>query len=140
MRFFRLNVFAALLICLPVSLCAPMIIRVLFGPAYAEAGPVLAVYAWTLLFIFVGVARGQHLLNERQTQFPLWYSLLGLVVNILCCWMLIPAYGPMGAAAASVASQVVAAFLSSFVHPKTRDVGREQWLAMLTPWRFWMTT
>jgi PST family polysaccharide transporter len=140
MRFFRLNVFAALLICLPVSLCAPMIIRLLFGSTYAEAGPVLAVYVWTLLFIFVGVARGQHLLNERQTQFPLWYSLLGLVVNILCCWALIPTYGPMGAALASVASQVVAAFLSSFVHPKTRDVGREQWLAMLTPWRFWMTT
>ncbi len=140
LQFFRLNVTAALLICVPVSLCAPWIIRLLFGPAYAAAGPVLALHVWSLLFIFVGVARGQHLLNEKQTQFPLWYSLLGLVANVLGCWMLIPRFGPMGAAIAIVGSQAVAAFLSSFVHPKTRAVGREQCLALLTPWKFWAVT
>jgi len=140
LQFFRLNVAAALLICVPVSLGAPWIIRLLFGPAYAGAGPVLALHVWSLLFIFVGVARGQHLLNEKQTQFPLWYSLLGLVVNVIGCWMLIPRFGPMGAAMAIVGSQAVAAFLSSFVHPKTRAVGREQCLALLTPWKFWAVT
>src|SRR5581483_9950958 len=111
LQFFRLNVTAALLICVPVSLGAPWIIQLLFGQAYAGAGPVLALHVWSLLFIFVGVARGQHLLNEKQTQFPLWYSLLGLVVNVLGCWMLIPRFGPMGAAMATVGSQAVAAFL-----------------------------
>jgi PST family polysaccharide transporter len=140
LQFFRLNVTAALLICVPVSLGAPWIIRLLFGHAYAEAAPVLALHVWSLLFIFVGVARGQHLLNEKQTQFPLWYSALGLVVNVIGCWMLIPRLGPMGAAIATVGSQAVAAFLSSFVHPKTRAVGREQCLALLTPWKFWAVT
>ena len=70
LRFFRLNVSVALLLCLPISLGAPLIIRVLFGHGYLEAGPVLAVYVWSLLFIFVGVARGQHLLNEKQRSFP----------------------------------------------------------------------
>jgi PST family polysaccharide transporter len=135
LRFFRINALMALAICLPVSLAAPWIIRVLFGPSYSEAGPILAVYVWSLLFIFLGVARGQHLLNELYTQLPLWFGGLGLLVNLVACLLLIPRYGAMGAAVGTVLSQFVAAFLSSFIHPKTRSLGREQWLAMMTPWR-----
>ncbi|HMD61356.1 MAG TPA: flippase, partial [Opitutaceae bacterium] len=137
-RFFRINSLLALSICLPVSLMAPWIIRILYGPAYGEAGPVLAVYVWSLLFLFLGVARGQHLLNELLTHLPLWFSGFGLAVNLLGCLLLIPRFGAMGAAVATVLSQFASAFLSSFVHPKTRTVGRQQWLAILTPWRIRM--
>jgi PST family polysaccharide transporter len=137
LRFFRINTLLALCICIPVSLCAPWIIRVLFGPSYAEAGPILAVYVWSLLFVFLGVARGQHLLNELLTHLPFWFSGFGLVVNLLACLLLIPRFGTMGAAVATVLSQFVSAFLSSFIHPKTRAVGREQWLALVTPWMSW---
>lgn len=134
-RFFRINALLALCICIPVSLAAPLIIRVLFGPTFSEAGPVLAVYVWSLLFVFLGVARGQHLLNELLTHLPLWFSGFGLLVNLIACLIMIPRYGAMGAAIATVVSQCIAAFLSSFIHPKTRVVGQEQWLAMITPWR-----
>lgn len=134
-RFFRINTLLALSICLPVSLAAPWLIRLLYGPSYGEAGPVLAVYVWSLLFVFLGVARGQHLLNELLTHLPLWFSGFGLAVNLLGCLLLIPRFGAMGAAVATVVSSFVSAFLSSFIHPKTRTVGRQQWLAMLTPWR-----
>jgi PST family polysaccharide transporter len=134
-RFFRINALLALSICIPVSIGAPYIIRLLFGPSFSEAGPVLAVYVWSLLFVFLGVARGQHLLNELLTHLPLWFSLFGLLVNLGACLIMIPKYGAMGAAIATVVSQCMAAFLSSFIHPKTRLVGREQWLAMITPWR-----
>ena len=134
-KFFRINTLMALSISVPVSIAAPWIIRLLYGAGYSEAGPVLAVYVWALPFLFLGVARGQHLLNELMTQFPLWFSASGLTINLLACIILIPRLGPMGAALATVISQMVAAFLSSFVHPKTREVGRKQLLAMLTPWK-----
>jgi len=134
-RFFRINTLLAFSICLPVSLAAPWLIRILYGPAYSDAGPVLAVYVWSLLFVFLGVARGQHLLNELLTRLPLWFSGCGLAVNLLGCFLLIPRFGAMGAAVATVLSAFVSAFLSSFMHPKTRTLGRQQWLAMLTPWR-----
>jgi len=134
-RFFRINALMALSISIPVSIAAPWIIRLLYGPAFAEAGPVLAVYVWALPFLFLGVARGQHLLNELMTQFPLWFSATGLSINLAACALLIPRFGPMGAALATVLSQLTAAFLLSFVHPKTRAVGRQQLLAILTPWK-----
>jgi PST family polysaccharide transporter len=90
---------------------------------------------WSLLFIFLGVARAHHMLNERQTHLLLLFSGIGLLVNLLGCVLLIPRYGAMGAAVATVLSQLVSALLSSFVHPATRAVGREQCLALLTPWQ-----
>ena len=134
-RFFRINTLISLSICLPVSLAAPWIIRFLYGTTFSEAGPILAVYVWSLPFLFLGVARGQHLLNELLTHLPLWFSGFGLTVNLLACFLLIPRLGPMGAAIATVLSQFVSAFLSSFLHPKTRSVGRQQWLAIVTPWK-----
>ncbi|HEY1763691.1 MAG TPA: flippase [Opitutaceae bacterium] len=134
-RFFRINALLALSICIPVSLAAPWLIRILYGPTFAEAGPILAVYVWSLLFAFLGVARGQHLLNELLTRLPLWFSGFGLAVNLVACVVLIPRFGAMGAAVSTVVSSFASAFLSSFIHPKTRIVGRQQWLALLTPWR-----
>ena len=101
----------------------------------AEAAPILAVYVWSLLFAFLGVARGQHLLNELLTHLPLWFSGFGLAVNLVACVVLIPRFGAMGAAVSTVISSFASAFLSSFIHPKTRTVGRQQWVALLTPWR-----
>lgn len=135
LRFLRMHALLALAICVPVCLGAPWIIHFLYGDAYRDAAPVMAVYTWSLLFVFLGVARAQHLLNERQTHLPLWYSVLGLLVALVGCFVLIPRWGPMGAAAATVIAQLVSAFLSSFIHPTTHEIGREQWRALLTPWR-----
>jgi PST family polysaccharide transporter len=134
-RFFRINTLLALCICVPVSLGAPWLIRFLYGPTFSDAAPILAVYVWSLLFIFLGVARGQHLLNELLTRLPLWFNGFGLAVNLVGCLVLIPRFGAMGAAVATVVSSFASAFLTSFIHPKTRTVGRQQWLAILTPWR-----
>jgi len=136
-RFFRINTLLALSICVPVSLGAPWIVRLLFGAAYSDAAPVMAVHVWSLLFLFLGVARGQYLLNELLTRLPLWFSAFGLTVNLAGCLVLIPRFGPMGAAVATVLSQFASAFLTSFIHPKTRTMGREQWLAVVSPWMAW---
>ena len=47
----------AYLIVIPLALLAPLLVRMVYGPSYAEAGSILRVYAWALLFVFLGVAR-----------------------------------------------------------------------------------
>lgn len=135
LRYFRLNALLGWGICLPLCVGAAGVVELLFGTPYREAGPVMAVYVWSLLFVFLGVARAQHLYNENRTHISLWYSLVGLAVNLLGCLLLIPRWGAMGAAVATVLSQMASAFLSSFLHRDTREIGREQWLALITPWR-----
>lgn len=135
LRFYRLNVLIAITLCLPLSIGSPWIVRLLYGHKFQEAVPIMAVYAWTLPFVFLGVARLQCLLNERQTKCFLFFTVCGLTVNIGLNLLMIPRFGPLGAAWAMVLSQTVASFGSSFFLASTRKIGHEQLFALVTPWR-----
>jgi PST family polysaccharide transporter len=95
----------------------------------------MMIYVWSLLFIFLGVARTQYLLNERFTRLSLLFSSLGLVINLTFNFLLIPWFGIIGAALATVISQAGSAFLASFFVPATRRLARLQAIALFTPWK-----
>jgi PST family polysaccharide transporter len=137
LRYFRINVLIAYSICLPITLGAPWIVNLLFHHAYAASTPVMMIYVWSLLFIFLGVARSQYLLNERFTKLSLFFSTIGLLINLALNFMLIPPFGVMGAAIATLVSQGVSAFLASFFVPATRRLAQLQCLAIFTPWRIY---
>jgi PST family polysaccharide transporter len=134
MRFFRINVLIALAVCIPITVGAPWIVNILFHRAYDGAIPVMMIYVWSFLFVFLGVARTQYLLNERLTKLSLLFSVVGLIVNLVCNFLFIPRFGVVGAAAATVVSQMGSAFLASFIVPATRRLARLQALALVTPW------
>lgn len=134
LHYFRINALMGYCICIPLSVGAPLIIHRLYGNTYAEAAPIMAVFVWSLLFIFMGVARGQHLINERMTTLPLFFSILTLAVNLGFNMVLIPRNGLIGAALATVLSQFCAGVACSFLFPRIWWVGRYQLLALATPW------
>jgi len=132
-RFFRINASVAYLICLPISLGSFFIIPLLFGPSYREAAPIMAVYTWAWFFAFMGGARGQHLLNLRLVRLSLLFSLVGLAVSLALNFLLIPKFGSLGAAYATVVSNLASSVLTSFLVAPTRRIGRMQWVALITP-------
>jgi O-antigen/teichoic acid export membrane protein len=120
----------------PIALAAPWLIRLAYGPAFAGAAPVLALHIWSSVFVFLGVARSQFLINESFTRFYLAATVAGAALNIgLNCW-LIPRHGPWGAALATVAAQAVAAWLSSFCFAPVRQTAWMQTRALLIPVRW----
>ncbi len=135
LRFYRLNVLISIAVCLPLSIGSPWIVRLLYGHKFQEAVPIMAVYAWTLPFVFLGVARSQCLLNERQTKCFIIFTFYGLIVNVGMNLLMIPRFGPLGAAWAAILAYAVAALGSSFLLATTRKTGQEQLLALVTPWR-----
>lgn len=134
LRFFRINALVGYLICIPLSAGAPWIIHLLFGRTYEAAVPLMSVVAWSIPFIFMGVARGQHLMNERLTTLPTLFSALTLMVNVTANLILIKPLGLMGASLATVLAQAVSGVACSLLIPKLRWVARLQILALLTPW------
>jgi O-antigen/teichoic acid export membrane protein len=82
------------------------------------------------------VARTQYLVNEKETLLSLRFIVWGLLANVFAGFIFIPLYGPIGAAISILIGQFVAGVLSSFIYRKTRLVGREQLIALMTPWRF----
>jgi PST family polysaccharide transporter len=140
-RYYDLSAGCAYALALPMALMAPWIIQLAYGAAYREAAPVLAVHAWANLFVFIGVARGQFLVNEGLTGFYLAATAAGALTNIVLNLILIPRIGAIGAATATVVSQATAAWISSYLHPAARVAAASQTRALLLPingWRYFL--
>ncbi len=106
-------------------------VSLLYGPAFAAAGPVLVVHALATLPLMHGELRGAMLVIEQKTAWNLRCVVLGLALNVLLNLWLIPAHGALGAAWATVVSYLLTWLVSSLVLPALRQMGRVQ-LASLT--------
>ena len=134
-QLYDLNAGIAYLIMVPLALSAPWLIQKIYGPEYGESARVLAVYVWSTVFVFIGVARSQFLVNEGYTRFYLLSTLAGLLVNVVLNLALIPRHGAWGAAVATLAAQIVATWLSSFCFAPVRASAWMQTRALLIPMR-----
>jgi PST family polysaccharide transporter len=107
-QLFRLVVFLSIAMALPVCLFATPLIVLVFGQAYQDAGPVLAVHVWATAFVALGVASSQYLVLEGLTRISLERTLLGAALNIVLNVLWIPQYGAVGCAWATLISYAAA--------------------------------
>ena len=94
-------------IALILTLFAGPLVEGLFGAGFAGAAPILRLHAWVMVPAFWGIASHRWLVSERLGRFELWRTALGLGVNLVLNLALIPRYGALGAAGATVVSQLV---------------------------------
>ena len=119
-RLYDLMVACGITIAILITIASPWIIRILFGEEYVEASAILAIHVWTLIFVFLGVASGKWYLLENLQIHAFYRAASGGVVNILLNLLLIPHFGGMGAACATLASQFTATYLYDSISRKTR--------------------
>lgn len=119
-RLYDLMVILALIVAVPVTFLSTYLVTSLFGESYAEAGPVLSVQIWASLFVFLGLASSQWLLAADRQVLMFQRTMLGAIVNIALNFLLIPRFGMMGAAYATLASYAVAGFLFDVLQKDTR--------------------
>ncbi|WP_211307511.1 flippase [Polynucleobacter rarus] len=121
-RLYDLMVWISIAIALPMTFLATPLITLLFGSAYSEAGMVLAIHIWASIFVFLGVASNQwYLMMNRQTLI-MQRTLIGAIVNVGLNLLLIPIYGVVGAAIATVISYAIAVFFYDAIQKETRGI------------------
>jgi PST family polysaccharide transporter len=135
LRFLRLHAALGYGVAVPLSLGAPIWIHLLFGSKFISAAPVMATYAWGQLFIFIGLARTQILVNEGQTRLTMAFTLVGLVVCVAANFLMIPRFGIIGSAYATLIAYSAAALFASFAVRNCRPLGLAQLVALITPWK-----
>ncbi len=121
-RLFSLMVVLSLSIAVPMTFISSRLIVSLYGSGFSAAGQVLAIHIWASLFVFLGVAQGPWDLTENMTKVALFRLSSGAVLNIILNVFLIPAYGIVGAAIATVISQAFASVLLNVVIERTRPI------------------
>ena len=118
----RLLSIIAIVIAVPMSFLSGDIVTLLFGPEYSAAGSILVIHIWAAFFVFMGVGASSWFIAEGLTYLTFRRTLIGAVMNILLNFILIPMYGGVGAAIATVISQAFASFLSNGFSAKSRRI------------------
>ena len=122
----RLLTYISLAIAIPMTFLSKNVILIMFREEYIEAAKILAVHIWASLFVFMGVATLPWFIAEGLNHVSLGKTLLGAVMNVILNFLLIPEYGGLGAAIATISSQAVAAFFSNALDKRTRKLFKIQ--------------
>lgn len=135
-KLYNLLAFIGYAIAIPGSLLAGLIIKLLFGAPYAAATPMLVLLLWSDIFAILAVARNAYLLAMNWS-WVLWLMVLaGAVSNVLLNYILIPRYGGVGAALASLVSYWIAAHGACYFYKPLRRTAHMLTRALIYP-RFW---
>lgn len=131
-KLLRATIAISVIISIPLTLFSGKIIESLYGSEFASAGYILAIHIWGSLFHFMGIATSPWFIAEGLTGIASRRPLLGAIVNIILNLALIPVYGGIGAAIATVIAQAFACFLGNALIPETRYLFKLQ-LRSLNP-------
>lgn len=126
-KLYDLMVLISIGIAVPMTILAKPLVILLYGDEYAVGGTVLMIHIWGSLFMFLGVASGKWFLAEGRQLLTLQRHAVGALVNVIFNFMLIPRFGAVGAASATVAAMAFSSYLYDVSNKHTRPM-------------FWMKT
>lgn len=98
------------------------IIVSLFGEDYRESASVLSIHVWSSVFVFSGILGGRWLVAMDMQKVLLVSTLIGVFVNVVMNYLMIPVYGVQGAAWATLVAQFMSAILVNCLHPVSRQL------------------
>jgi PST family polysaccharide transporter len=114
-----------------MTFASGLVARVLYGNQYEGVATILAIHIWAALFVFLGVAQGPWNINESLTSLALTRTVVGAVANVFLNIILIPRFGPIGAAIATTVSYALSAVVLNAFSRKTRQIFRLQLCSMI---------
>ncbi len=133
---YRLMAFLGYAVALPLLLLSGWLVPFLFGPDYVAGGPMLAVLALAGIFTFMGVARTAFLVAMNWNKTHLATVFTSCLLNIALNFVLIPRYGALGAAVASLIAYAFAVYGYCLFYPPLHPTAIMLIRALLYP-RFW---
>jgi len=128
MYYERLQHLSSLMVLVSISITvlifflASPTVSILFGKPYAEAAQVISIYIWSLVFVSLGVISSQWAIAEKRQMLSLQRTSLGLIVNIVLNYTLIPRFGVLGAAWSTFIAQFLVGFLFDLLQKETRHL------------------
>lgn len=113
---------ASLTLAVVVVILGGPLATLLFGTEYSRVGRILTVHILASVFVFLGVGQSLWTVNESLEKLSMYRALAGAIVNVVLNVILIPRYGALGTAWATVAAYALASTIGNFFHRDTRPV------------------
>jgi O-antigen/teichoic acid export membrane protein len=117
-QFMDIMVWSGLGISLIISITAGPAIQLLFGTKYLSAIPVLQIMSWKTVFVALFSASGQIIIIENMQKFAAIRNVVGCFVSVLLNLLLIPKWGIIGSAYATILTMAFSGYFSHiFIKP-----------------------
>lgn len=120
--FLRILSALGLAIAIVVTLVGPLVLPWLFGSRYVAANPVLQIHIWSTWAVFVSTASDPYYINYDLRRLYLIKTSVAAAINVALNFALIPKYGPVGAAWATLVAYATSAILIGALSPQTRPL------------------
>lgn len=112
----------SLMPCILFSAVGSEIISLILGKQYQGAGSVLMIHIWTAVLVFIDAPVNQYLLATHRQFLLVFKSVVLLLLNFGLALLLVPEYGPQGAAIATLIAQAVTVLILPILYPPLRDL------------------
>ncbi len=103
-KLYNVLVMLAIVFALITPLLAGTFVRLLYGPAYAGSAGVLSILIWSGVPVSFGCAWSNWMLLENRTKMMFFFQVATAMSNIILNLLLIPRFGIMGSAYATLIS------------------------------------
>ena len=133
--FMDMMVWGSILMALILSFCARWIIPFLFGKEYFAAIPVLQIMAWKAVGMSLSSASGQLIIIEGLQKYAVIRNFVGLVVCIILNLLLIPRWGIIGSAWATIATVAFSGYFSNYFIVPYRKIFKVQSISIISGWK-----
>lgn len=111
----------SILISAIISLSAPLLIHILFGTEYQDAARIASILVWFMPLSTLGTARNIWLVSEDKGRYTKYFLIYGVIINVILNVLWLPTIGIVGAAIASILTEVVTLFLAPLLYKATRQ-------------------
>lgn len=131
---YSIVIWLALIQSLIVTVFAGLITRILYGAEYYPSAGILQLLVWYTAFSYIGSARTIWILGEGKHHLLWKLNLAGVLTNVFLNAILIPRWGAMGAALASLVTQFFTNVFIGFIVPSLRVNNKLILLALNPVW------
>ena len=119
-QLYALVIYVALAVSLIICVFARFLIVFVYGEAYEPTIAPLRIVVWYTAFSYLGGARNAWIVSENKQRYLKYLYLGSAVVNVLLNFAMIPSLGTVGAAVASLVTQIASAIVIPAMIPALR--------------------
>ena len=120
-RLYGAIIYLSALATLGLSVLSKPLVLIMFGEAYLPARGTLCILSCGTAFAYLGVARSIWLVPQGKQKFAKYIAACGATGNLILNLLLIPRLGIVGAAIATVSTQIFNNLILGFLIPPIRD-------------------
>ena len=118
---YSIIIWLSILYTLFIFFCGKYLVLLLYGNDFLGGVDSLKIAIFGVTFSYIGCVREVWLVCEGKQKYAKWFSFIGAVLNIILNLILIPKYGIIGAAIATMITQIVIAIIVPLLFKDTKE-------------------